>query len=132
MQKALAQAVGQYYDVTKSFPSWVAMGAAGYQLLAGFTDAAGRPLFPYLGAANATGGNDFSSGLNTVGGLRPVLTPGISDSKLYVGGADGVEGYIYRFPVLEAVEPSVLGRQVAVAAAIGTHTPIADSIQVIG
>lgn len=130
MQAALAKATADYYSATNMFPTWAAFGAAGYQLLAGFTDGAGRPLYPYLGAANSPGGNDFSSGLSSVGGLRPVLTPGISDG-IYVGGAEGVEGYLYRFPILEAVEPSVLGRQIAVAAAVGTVNPIADSIQKI-
>lgn len=133
LQKAIWDAVAAYYGATNSLPTWIAMGPLGAAFLGGMTDAAGRPLFPYLGAANALGTADASLlALSTVAGLRPVMTPAITDTKLYIGGADGVEGYLYRFPVLEAVEPSVLGRQVAVAAAVGTFNPIADSIQVIG
>jgi hypothetical protein len=37
---------------------------------------------------------------------------------------------MYRYPALDAVEPSVLGRQVAVAAAIAAYrpTPFANAI----
>lgn len=132
MQEALAQAVAQYYEATLTFPEWIAFGAEGYQLLAGLSDAAGRPMFPNLGPANANGSNDWSAGLSSVGGLTPVLTPGIT-TGIYIGGGDVIEGYLYRFPVLEAVEPSVLGRQVAVSAAVGTFTaePFEAAIQVI-
>lgn len=133
LQQAIWDAVAAYYAATNSLPTWIAMGPLGAAFIGGMTDAAGRPLFPYLGAANALGTADASLlALSTVAGLRPIMTPAITDTKLYIGGADGVEGYLYRFPVLEAVEPSVLGRQVAVAAAVGTFNPIADSIQVIG
>jgi hypothetical protein len=65
-----------------------------------------------------------------VAGLSPIVTPSITDDSFYVGGPDGVEGYMYRHPILDAVEPSVLGRQVAVAASIAAYrpTPFANSV----
>jgi hypothetical protein len=59
----------------------------------------------------------------TVAGLTPVVTAAITDDTYWVGGDAGLEGYMYRYPVLEAVEPSVLGRQVAVAASIAGYRP---------
>ncbi len=129
--KAIYDAAAAYFTATGSLPSWVAMGPKGWARLGALSDAAGRPMFPFLGAANADGTSSATSFQTVVAGLRPVVTAAITDAKLYIGGPDAVEGYIYRFPTLEAVEPSILGRQVAVAAAIGTHEPIADSTQVI-
>jgi len=67
----------------------------------------------------------------TVAGLQAVVTPAITGDGFFVGGPAAIEGYIYRYPVLEAVEPSVLGRQVAVAVEAGTYkpTPFAGAIQ---
>jgi hypothetical protein len=127
---AIYQAAGAYYDVTKQLPSWIAMGSAGWVRLGSTTDLAGRPLFPTLGAANAPGTSSADSFAVTVAGLNPIVTPSITDDAFYVGGPDGIEGYMYRYPVLDAVEPSVLGRQVAVAAAIAAYrpTPFANSV----
>jgi hypothetical protein len=127
---AIYQAAGAYYAVTYQLPSWLAMGPQGWVRLGSTTDLAGRPLFPTLGAANAPGTARATSFSVTVAGLNPVVTPAITDDAMYVGGPDGLEGYMYRYPALDAVEPSVLGRQVAVAAAIAAYrpTPFANSI----
>jgi hypothetical protein len=119
-----------YYSVTNELPDWIAMGPLGWARLGGLTDAAGRPLFPTLGAANAPGTSSASSFSVTVAGLRPIVTPAITDESYYIGGSAGLEGYLYRYPVLEAVEPSVLGRQVAVAASIAGYrpTPFANAV----
>jgi HK97 family phage major capsid protein len=128
--QAIYDAAAMYYAVTHQLPDWLAMGPLGWARLGGLTDAAGRPLFPTLGAANAPGTSNATSFSVTVAGLRPIVTPSITDEAYYVGGADGLEGYLYRYPVLEAVEPSVLGRQVAVAASVAGFrpTPHADAI----
>lgn len=120
---AIYEAAGAYYAVTYQLPDWIAMGPQGWVRLGSTTDLAGRPLFPTLGAANAPGTASADSFAVTVAGLTPVVTPSITDDAFYVGGADGLEGYLYRYPVLEAVEPSVLGRQVALAASIAGFRP---------
>jgi len=132
--QAIYDAAAAYYGVTRQLPSWLAMGPLGWARLGGLTDAAGRPLFPTLGATNAPGTSSASSFSITVAGLRPVITAAITDESYYVGGEEGLEGYLYRYPVLEAVEPSVLGRQVAVAASTAGYrpTPHADAIIKIG
>jgi HK97 family phage major capsid protein len=129
--QAIYDAAAMYYAVTHTLPDWIAMGPLGWARLGGLTDAAGRPLFPTLGAANAPGTSSATSFSVTVAGLRPIVTPSITDEAYYVGGSEGLEGYLYRYPVLEAVEPSVLGRQVAVAASIAGYRPTPHANAVI-
>jgi HK97 family phage major capsid protein len=125
--KAVFDASAAVYEATGELASWVAMGPKGWARLGSLVDAAGRPMFPYLGAANALGQADASTfAMAGPAGLRPVVTPAITDATFWVGNGMVAEAYIYRFPVLEAVEPSVLGRQVAVAAAIAGYRPVAD------
>ena len=115
------------YDATGSPATWIAMGPQGWARLGSLVDLAGRPLLPSIGAANAigtAGADNFT--ISSVAGLRSVVTPGITDDTFWVGNGMVLEGYIFRFPVLEAVEPSVLGRQVAVAAATAGYRPIPD------
>ena len=122
--KAVYDAAALYYANTYSLPSWIAMGVTGWARLGSLTDSAGRPMFPYLGAANAMGtmaADDFA--MVGPAGLRPIVTPGITTPDLYVGGGDSLEVYEYAFPILEAVEPSVMGRQVAVASAMCFYMP---------
>ena len=128
---AIYEAAAAYYAVTNTLPAWLAMGPQGWARLGSLTDLAGRPLFPTLGAANAPGTASATTFAGSVAGLQPVVTSAITDDSLYVGGPDAVEGYLYRFPVLEAVEPSVLGRQVAVAASVAGYkpTPFVGAIQ---
>jgi HK97 family phage major capsid protein len=121
--QAIYDAAAAYYGVTGELPSWIAMGPLGWARLGGLVDAAGRPMFPTLGASNAPGSMSATSFSVTVAGLTPVVTAAITDDTYWVGGDAGLEGYMYRYPVLEAVEPSVLGRQVAVAASSAGYRP---------
>ena len=132
--KAIYDAAAAYFAVTRELPSWIAMGPLGWARLGSLTDAAGRPLFPTLGAANAPGTMSATTFSTTVAGLVPVVTPAITTNEFEVGGSAGLEGYLYRYPVLEAVEPSVLGRQVAVAASVAGYrpTPFANSVINVG
>jgi HK97 family phage major capsid protein len=125
--QALYDASAKVYTATGELATWIAMGPLGWARLGGLADAAGRPMFPYLGAANAMG---TSGGVNqfAIGpaGLTPIVTPAITDASFWVGNSSCIEGYIYRYPLLEAVEPSVLGRQVAVAASFAGFRPITN------
>lgn len=120
---ALFEAAKLVYQNTRGLPTWIAYGPEGWAMLGSLCDAAGRPLFPFLGAANAVGTaslGDFNLGPL---GLQQVVTPGITDTTIYVGNSLGVEAYVYSFPILEAVEPALLGRQVAVAEALCFYRP---------
>ena len=120
---ALFDAAALVYQNTYALPTWIAYGPQGWAMLGSLVDAAGRPLFPFLGAANAMGSaslGDFNLGPL---GLQQIVTPGITDTTIYVGNTLGMEAYTYSFPILEAVEPSLLGRQVAVAEALCFYRP---------
>lgn len=124
---AIFDAAVAVFEATGSPATWIVMGPQGWARLGSLVDLAGRPLLPSIGAANAigtAGADNFS--ISSVAGLRAIVTPGIADDTFWVGNGLVLEGYLYRFPVLEAVEPSVLGRQVAVAAATAGYRPIAN------
>lgn len=120
---ALFEAAALVYTNTGELPTWIAYGPLGWQQLGSLTDLAERPLFPFLGAANALGTSslgDFNLGPL---GLEQIVTPAITTGDIWVGNALGLEAYSYPFPLLEAIEPSLLGRQVAVAEAYAFYRP---------
>lgn len=122
--QAIFDASALVYANTGALATWVAMGPEGWARLGGLSDLAGRPLFPYLGAVNAPGtANASTFNMGGPAGLTPVVTPAITDDTFWVGNALALEAYEYRYPLLEAVEPSLLGRQIAVASSIGFFRP---------
>ena len=125
--QAFYDASAAVFTATGELAQWVVMGPAGFARLGGLVDLAGRPLFPTLGAVNAPGTSSAATFQGSIAGLRVIVTPAITDATFWVGNSMSIEGAIYRFPVLEAVEPSVLGRQIAVAAAAAGYRPIPNS-----
>ncbi|HKY68600.1 MAG TPA: hypothetical protein VJM49_19600 [Acidimicrobiales bacterium] len=120
---ALFDAAALVYENTQDLPTWIAYGPLGWAQLGSLTDAAQRPLFPFLGAANAMGTSslgDFNLGPL---GLQQIVTPGIATTDIFIGNGMGFEAYVYSFPILEAVEPALFGRQVAVAEAMSFYRP---------
>jgi hypothetical protein len=124
--KAIYDATAMVYAATGALATWIAMGPLGYARLGSLVDLAGRPLFPTLGPTNAIGTANASDWTGTVAGLRTIVTPGITDATFWVGNSSVIEGALYRYPVLEAVEPSVMGRQVAIAASVAGYRPITN------
>jgi HK97 family phage major capsid protein len=121
---AVWDAALKVYELTGELPTGIAMGAKGWSRLGRLRDAAGRPLFPQLGAANAMGSmtaNDLQS--TGPAGLPSVVTPGITDGTFVVYNAYGLEVYEYSYPMLESIEASVLGRQVAMASELAFYRP---------
>jgi HK97 family phage major capsid protein len=121
---AIGDASALVFANTGQLPTWLAMGPQGWAALLGLMDAAGRPLFPPIGPANALGQGDATDFTMTIAGLRTVVTYGIADTTLYVGNRYGLEVYEKRHPVMQAIEPSVFGRQIAVATSLGFYSPI--------
>jgi hypothetical protein len=122
IQAAFAAAYVAVWESTGNPPTWIAYGPQGAGLLMGLTDLAGRPLFPSLGPVNAPGSQATATGNGgSINGMSPVLTPAITDASFYVGNSLGLEVYVHRLPLLQAVEPSILGRQLAAAALVGTY-----------
>ena len=120
---ALFDAAALVYQNTNQLPTWIAYGPLGWAQLGSLTDAAGRPLFPFLGAANAMGSaslGDFNLGPL---GLQQIVTHGISTTDIFMGNSLAFEAYVYSYPLLEAVEPALLGRQVAVAESMAFYRP---------
>jgi hypothetical protein len=119
---ALFEAAAAVFTATSDMPTTLVMGPLGWAKLGGQSDLAGRPLFPWLGANNSNGTIDSDGTISLPFG-RTVVTPGIEDDSMYLLNGDGLELYVYRFPMLQAIEPSVLGRQIAVAASLGSYQP---------
>jgi len=117
VQAAIMQASGQVFDATQRPASWIAMGSQGWVRLGSLTNLAGDSILQ-VGAGDAT-----STGAS-VFGLRPILTHGISDADLYVGNASSIEAYERRFPVMQALEPALFGRQIGVAGGYAFYDPI--------
>jgi hypothetical protein len=120
---AIFSASAEVYEQTGELAQWIAMGPQGWARLGSLVDAAGRPLLPTLGPTNAIGSLDPGSFAGTVAGLRAIVTPAITDGSFWVGNSSALEFYEHRFPLLEAVEPSLLGRQIAVSGAIAAYRP---------
>jgi hypothetical protein len=136
---ALYDAAVMVFQKTGDMPTSLVAGPLGWAMLGKLVDAAGRPLFPWLGPANALGTaslTDMSFGGPL--GLDWTVTPAITDTRMWMFNDLGFEAWGYKFPVLEAIEPSVLGRQVAVSEAIAfyrpktTETPTQDGAVLIG
>lgn len=122
--QAIYDASAMVYANTGQLAEWILMGPQGWARLGGLTDLAGRPLFPYLGASNAPGTSNASTfNLTGPAGLRAIVTPAMTDDTFYVGNGLALEVYEYRYPLMEALEPSLLGRQIAVASSIASYRP---------
>lgn len=126
VQTAIGTASATVVKNTGRPPTWIAMGPLGWGALIGLSDAAKRPLFPNLGPVNALGTGDASAYFGSVMGLVAVVTPSIIDKTLYVGNSYGLEVYERPMSLMQAFEPSVYGRQVAVATYLGFYAPITN------
>ena len=122
--QAIFDASALVFENTGMLAEWILMGPQGWARLGGLVDLANRPLFPSLGAANAMGGADAATfTMAGPAGLRAIVTPAMTDDTFWVGNAMALEAYEYRYPLLEAVEPSLLGRQIAVASSLVCYRP---------
>jgi len=127
---AIWEAAATVYAKTGELPTWLAIGPTAWQRIGKLRDRADRPLFPSFGAVNPMGALTATGGQPTVNigpaGLNVIVTPGITGPEMIVGNSAGLEVYEYAYPVLEAIEPSVLGRQVAVASELAFYRPATD------
>ncbi len=123
VQKVIYEAAAAVMKATREPASFILMGPDGFALLGGMADLAARPIFPTLGATNAGARSTANAFTSEVFGLSAVVTPAIDDTTLYIGNGAGIEAWTYPIPLMEAVEPSVLGRQIAVAAMIAPYRP---------
>jgi hypothetical protein len=117
VRAAFGAAAGLVFDATGALPTWLATGSAGWQALYGLSDSTGQPIYPNMGITDMGGAG---------GGLPGLAIAKELGNDYYLGNGYGLEVYRANLPVLEAVEPSVMGRQVAVALAVGTYAPITE------
>lgn len=123
IQQALADASALVIKNTGAPPTWLAMGADGWSAAVGLLDLAGRPLFPFINPANAIGSGNLN-GEAGIPGLRTVVSNAIPGTTMFMGNSFGLEIYERPLPLMQAFEPSVYGRQVAVATFLGSYAPI--------
>jgi hypothetical protein len=121
---AIGQAAALVVKNTGNLPAWVAMGPEAWGALIGVTDLAGRPLMPPVGPVNALGQGGADAYFSSFGGLRTAVTPAIDDKSIYVSNSFGLEVYEKPMPLMQAFEPALYGRQVAVATFLGFYHPI--------
>jgi hypothetical protein len=129
---AVWDAALQVFLKTGELPQWITAGPIGWARLGRLRDAAGRPLFPTMAAGasvNSMGRMDAGT-FGNVGpaGLPLAVTYAITDGAFILGNDASLEVYEYAYPMLEAVEPSVMGRQVAVASELATYRPATDNM----
>lgn len=121
---AFGEAAALLFRNTGQLPQWIAMGPEGFGALIGLSDLAGRPMFPALAPSNAMGTSSPDTFISNVAGMRAIVTQGITNTDLFIGNRYGLEVYEKRMPVFSAVEPAVLGRQIAVATGLAFYRPI--------
>jgi hypothetical protein len=123
------EAARRVFVNTGDLPTWIAMGPLGWTRLGSLLDADDRPLFPTIGAAvnpmGMLGGADNFAAVGPAG-LRAIVTHAITGPELIVGNSMSLEVYEYAYPMLEAIEPSVLGRQIAVASEVAFYRPTTE------
>lgn len=121
----LGEASATVFANTGGLPTWMAIGPTAYGRLIGMTDLAGRPMIPTVGPVNAwAGGGSPDTFFTSLAGMRVVVTYGITDADIYVGNAFALEVYEKRLPILQAVEPSVFGRQLSVQTMLAFYRPV--------
>lgn len=130
--EAVWDAALQVFLKTGELPQWIAAGPTGWARLGRLRDAAGRPLFPTMAAGasvNSMGRMDATTFASQgPAGLPLAVTYAITDGAFILGNDASLEVYEYAYPMLEAVEPSVMGRQVAVASELATYRPATDNM----
>lgn len=128
---AIYDAAALVYTNTGDLPTVLAVGPLGWARLGGLSDAAGRPVFPFMGPSNSSGSQSATSFEGNPVGLRMVVTPAITDEDMWVLNSDGLEIYEQLVGQLSVVEPSVLGIQVAYAGYVGYYRPFPDGAVLI-
>lgn len=125
--QAIFDAAALCYTETGELPTTLITGPLGWARLGGVATSGGQMAFPYLNPANAAGssGGADTFALNPVG-LAFVVTPAITDKRMWVLNGTALEAYEQVIGSLSVVEPSVLGVQVAYAGYAGFFRPAPD------
>lgn len=128
---AIYDAAALVYEKTGDLPSVLVVGPLGWARLGGMSDAAGRPIFPFMAPANSSGTSSAASFEGNPVGLRLVVTPAITDEDMWVLNTASLEIYEQLVGQLSVIEPSVLGIQVSYAGYVGYYRPFPDGAVLI-
>jgi HK97 family phage major capsid protein len=117
---ALWSAAATIYNAVKGAPGRLILAVAADRL------AVVGPLFPPFNVQNGQSagllaGNFGSGGQGNVAGIELMMSPGLASTKSFLFHTSAVDVFEQRVGSLQAVEPSVLGIQVAYA---GYFTPV--------
>jgi hypothetical protein len=122
------------FQKTGMLPEWIAAGPTAWARLGShdWTPRTGRCSPPWAPVLPSTPWVGMDASTFRQLAVRPGCrwwcpTPSPSDAFV-VGNRDALEVYEYAYPLMEAVEPSILGRQVAVASELATYRPATDGL----
>jgi hypothetical protein len=129
VHEAFWEAARLVFANTGELPRWIVTGPLGWVRLGSMIGSDDRPLFPAvgMGPTNAMGTASADTFVTRgPAGLPTIVTHAITGPEFVVGNELALEAYEYPYPMLEAVEPSVLGRQIAVASELALYRPSTD------
>ena len=109
----LYQAAGGIYANTGRLPDTVAISADVWAMLGQMTDGGGRPLFPTLGAQNASATMAADRWVGSIAGLNVIVSPALAAKSIIVYASEGFHAYERRLGVLQVIEPERAGRVVS-------------------
>jgi hypothetical protein len=126
---AIYTAAAKVYGMRGNAPDRVWVSPDVWATLGSALDAHKRPLFPVLNPQNALGTLTPAQPAGGTGfGLRLVVGPQLATGSLIVGTSTAVEVYEDQRGTLQAVEPSVLGVQVAAYAYLASYAAFKDEL----
>jgi HK97 family phage major capsid protein len=110
---AIYTASAAIYGTTNAVPDTLWASPDVWASLGSMVDGSGRPMFPTVGPNNAMGNMNPSTMGGTVAGIRMVVDGNFPTGTAILGDSTFVETYETVGGQVSAIEPSVLGTQVA-------------------
>lgn len=133
VMQAIMGAADTVYGNSKTEADTIWVSPAVRTWLATMVGTDGHFAFPMLNPGNrdgVTGGANLFDGLN-IGGLKVVVEPHFTSGTFVVGSSRWGEVYESMYPVLSAVQPSTLSREIAMAGELGTYIRAEGFVKII-
>src|SRR5262245_26715221 len=124
---ALFAASGTIYDQTNGMPDTLWVSPDVWGMLGSMVDSTGRQLFPTIGPSNALGSIQPTSMTGSVAGFRMVIDRHLPAATAILGDSLYVEVYETVGGQVSAIEPSILGTQIAWYGYIAWQTLVPDA-----
>lgn len=125
---ALYAAAADIYAKTFRYPDTIWCSPAMWAFLGSLCDESGRPLFPYLGASNAAGayGQGITGSAANPLGANLVVSWALTGNNLIVGNSTLIETYEDRRGMIQALNVTQLGMDLAYYGYVALYTVAAD------